>query len=434
MAFLIHPLLESTLMKQDSKYSTPEIILHKTNNHTFSISILVFLVTTVGVFPLDVYLPSIPTMALFFGVSTNQIARTISYFTCCFAISQLINGPLSDAYGRRAVLLVGLLIGGIATSLFLVIHNYSSLIILRIIQAIGLSSFVVTQAIIRDIYTGKTAVKFQIFLAVLSGLLIAISPLFGSVLQNLMGWQGSFIVCSFIIFLTLFYVLFFYHETNQFIDSKKINPRHLKNEYLIILKNPIFIKHAAIATLGFAVHLSFIISSPYFFIKLLNLSTHQFGFIMLIYGIFYLGSGILTVRLARYFSIYYSILFGGAFVLLGGLLMAILYAIFSITIYTILIPMIFITIGVTFARPAAITKALEPLPKKAGFCSASLGLTQYSGAGLLSFIVNCFEHYAQFPLAILAIFSGLLICVFYSTKLEPLERFKDENLLITTND
>lgn len=185
-----------------------------------SIPILVFLVTTVGVFPLDVYLPSMPKMAVVFDVSIAQIASTISYFMFSFSVMQLLNGPLSDAFGRKVVLMTGLFIGGVATLGFLWVESFYGVILLRILQAIGLSSFVVTQAIIRDVYSGITAVKMQVFVAVLLGVLIAVSPLVGSFLQHYWGWQGSFVLCGTIIFITFFYVLFCYTETNHFIDVK----------------------------------------------------------------------------------------------------------------------------------------------------------------------------------------------------------------------
>jgi MFS transporter, DHA1 family, multidrug resistance protein len=107
----------------------------------FLIPGLVFLVTTVGIFPLDVYLPSMPQMANIFGVSVPQIASTISYFTLAFALMQLANGLLSDALGRKVILLLGLFVGGIATMGLLFVKSYSALITLRVVQALGLSSF-----------------------------------------------------------------------------------------------------------------------------------------------------------------------------------------------------------------------------------------------------------------------------------------------------
>lgn len=378
-------------------------------SNKWKIPILVFLVTTVGVFPLDIYLPSMPHMANVFDVSVHQIASTISYFMAVFACAQLLTGPLSDMFGRKRILLFGLLLGGLATVAITLTQDFKALVFLRIIQALGLSSFVVTQAILRDVYEGHLAIKFQIFIAVLSGFLIAIAPLVGSFLQTLMGWRGSFILCAIMILITWFYTFFFYLETNQNLSKNTLNPPYLFQEYFGLLRNNYFFKHSVIATLGFSVHLTFVIISPFLFFKLLNVSIYSFGLLMLIYGGFYFVAGIIATRLIKKIQTQLIIKIGGFLILTGGLIMTILYLYLPISIMTVLVPMILTTIGITLARPAALSQALVMLANKAGFGSAGLGMMQYAGAGILSYSVNSITHLVQLPLAILAIVCGILI-------------------------
>lgn len=128
--------------------------------------------------------------------------------------------------------------------------------------------------------------------------------------------------------------------------------------------------------------------------------------------------GVFATKLAKKFHITHLMSIGGALTLLGGCLMLILYIINGISISAILLPMVFTIAGVTLVRPTAITKALSILPEKAGFCSAALGLIQYSGAGLLSFLVTTFENDATIPLALLIVISGLLIALLVDKNLK----------------
>lgn len=367
---------------------------------------LIFLVTFIGVFPLDVYLPSIPEMAINFHVTISQMSQTISLFTLIFAIMQIINGALSDVYGRKIVLLVGLGVALIATIALLVVHNYRLLILLRVLQATGLSCFVVTQAIIRDVYSNQAAIKLQIFLTVLSGLLIAISPLLGGWLQILFGWKGSFYICAVVIFITFILVKLFFIETNLSAGKSKFKPILQLIEYCEIYSHPKFRKYAVIAMLAFSSHFAFIVSSAYLLNEILNISVFNYSLLMLLYGMFYLLSGMMAMTLIKNFS-EKIILIGSFFMLSGGILM-LYFSMFDLNVSAILVPMMFVIIGVTLVRPMAINKALEFNREKSGKVSAMLSLIQFLGAGVLSYLVTFLNRYAQLPLACLIIFSGVV--------------------------
>jgi DHA1 family bicyclomycin/chloramphenicol resistance-like MFS transporter len=119
----------------------------------FSTIFLLGFIAVVGVFTLDVYLPGMPAMAKEFNVSITQIGFTFTGFSIAFAVSQLFHGVLSDRFGRKPVLLSGLGIAAISTLFCITAKSYESLFSARILQAVGISSFVVVNAIIRDLYT-----------------------------------------------------------------------------------------------------------------------------------------------------------------------------------------------------------------------------------------------------------------------------------------
>ena len=163
-----------------------------------------------SVFPLDVLLPSYPAIAREFDQSVAEIAATISFFILIFAFSQLIVGPLSDKFGRKLVLMAGLIIVLISVLACALAKNFNLFFMCRALQAVGCSTFVLSQALIQDLLREEDRQRARIFLVTLSGVFIASAPLLGSYIQSIFGWQGSFYLTAIVsvcllvqVFLTL---------------------------------------------------------------------------------------------------------------------------------------------------------------------------------------------------------------------------------------
>lgn len=159
---------------------------------TSSLSILLILISLLGVFPLDVILPSVPQMAEYFAVDTKRIAYSVSLFALGVALSQAVIGPLSDCVGRKRLLIAGLLVGIAGAIGCMRTTHYETFMVFRLLQAMGCGCFVLSQALVQDSYSGQQRNAMRILLTSASGVFIALSPLAGSVLQQYWGWQGSF--------------------------------------------------------------------------------------------------------------------------------------------------------------------------------------------------------------------------------------------------
>ncbi|WP_416465559.1 MFS transporter [Pseudomonas sp. LFS044] len=158
--------------------------------------VLLMMISLLGVFPLDVILPSFPDLAASFDVSLKTIAFSVSIFAIGVAISQAIIGPLSDVVGRKPLLIGGLAVSVIGSLGCLFSKGYEGFMIFRLIQAVGCGSFVLSQVLVQDGYPEKQQHVLRIVKLTLSGLLISLSPLVGAVLQHYLGWEGSFHIFS----------------------------------------------------------------------------------------------------------------------------------------------------------------------------------------------------------------------------------------------
>ena len=152
------------------------------------LSVLGFLAT-------DMYLPAFPAIQQDLGSDASAISASLSLFLAGFAFAQLAWGPLSDKYGRKCVLLIGLSIFAVSCLGMLWVENVTQLLVLRFIQAVGVCSAAVSwQALVTDHYPARRASRIFATIMPLVGLSPALAPLLGSWLLNHFDWQAIFAV------------------------------------------------------------------------------------------------------------------------------------------------------------------------------------------------------------------------------------------------
>jgi predicted MFS family arabinose efflux permease len=358
--------------------------------------LLLMTMVLLGVFPLDVLLPSFPALAEHFQSTPANIAFSISLFAMGISLSQLLIGPLSDAIGRKGLLLAGVAVSIVGAIGCILSTEFAWFLFFRVVQAIGCGCFVLSQALIQDLFDGKDRDQLRILMVTASGIFICISPLAGTVLQQALDWQGSFIV--FIALATAVFLKTCFLLENQR-PSTSLN-QSIFRSYLRVCRDADFVGYWLIAAIAFTSHFSFIVVSPLIFMEHLQLSAYEFSLALLLYGAAYIIGGIaariLTGKIATNSQIYVGL----SLILTSGLTMLLLTSLFGLSTVTVLIPMIICTAGTTIARPIATSKAMDVFPDNAG-ASASAGNTLiFSCGGLISALINLSAYDLQTTLAL----------------------------------
>lgn len=217
--------------------------------NSFLCSALLILLCLLGVFPLDVILPSFPALADEFHVEPQQIAYSVSFFAFGVAVAQIVIGPLSDGTGRKRLLLAGLAVS-IAGAVGCVLSTrYETFMAFRLLQALGCGSFVLGQALVQDLYSGRQRNAMRILLTSASGLFISLSPVAGAFLQQSFGWKGSFTVFAFIavIVSSLSYALL---QDTPALRGRRSGMR----SYWVMLRDTTYLAHSLLSSLAFACH------------------------------------------------------------------------------------------------------------------------------------------------------------------------------------
>src|SRR5699024_3862323 len=139
----------------------------------------------------DMYLPSLPVVATELDTTASLVQGTITGVLIGGAIGQLLVGPLSDRFGRRRPVMIGVLLHVVASLLCMVAAGIVPLLVLRVIQGIGNASATTTaMAVIRDRYSGATASAILSRLMLVIGVAPLLAPTVGSLVAGLAGWRA----------------------------------------------------------------------------------------------------------------------------------------------------------------------------------------------------------------------------------------------------
>jgi DHA1 family bicyclomycin/chloramphenicol resistance-like MFS transporter len=363
-----------------------------------------------SVFPLDILLPSYPAIANEFDQSVAEIAATISFFILVFAVSQLIVGPLSDRFGRKLVLIAGLAIVLVSVLACALAKNFNAFFICRMVQAVGCSTFVLSQALIQDLLRAEDRQRARIFLVTVSGVFIASAPLLGAYMQEIFGWQGSFYLSAFI---AVYLIVQVFLTLRNNVGSTGLDLKSIYMPYVKIINHKGFMLYWCMSGIAFSCHFSFIIVSPIIFFEYMGLTSYQYSYVLLAYGVSYIFGGVVAGGLRCRISLDSQIAFGFILIMISGVLLIFFVVLLNLTIASILVPMIICTAGTTLCRPAAASKAMEYFNSSVGAASSAGATIVFLIAAAVSAAISFSDSSVLLFLAggfVALSFLGLVLC------------------------
>ena len=374
---------------------------------------LLIAVSAVSPLGINMYLPSMPSMARAFGVDFATIQLTFSLYLAAMAFGQLIIGPLSDRFGRRPVLLAGLTVFVLGSLVCLTAPSVGLLIFGRVVQAIGgCAGITLSRAIVRDLY-GRNQVASMIGYVTM-GMAVApmIAPTIGGILETLYGWRASFVFLIVFGALALLFASWQLHETNHNRGSTG-SARQLLHSYLSLFQTRLFWGYSLTASFVSAVFFAFVAGAPYVMIELMGRSPAEYGFYFAIVPSGYILGNFASGRFAGEVGPNRMILTGTSVTLASVAAMAMAFAMGSLHPAALFVPMFFIGVGNGLVLPSGIAGAVSVRPEVAGAAAGLSGSLQIGFGALVAPAVGATLNSTVWPLiAIMAVCSLLAIASF----------------------
>jgi DHA1 family bicyclomycin/chloramphenicol resistance-like MFS transporter len=241
------------------------------------IALLLAALAALGPFAIDAYLPSFPEMMEKLDATQLEMQQTLTAFLLPFAIMTLWHGAISDALGRRRVILVALALFGLASAGGMLATRIEHLWLLRAVQGISAGAgMVVGRAIVRDLFDGAAAQRLMSHVTMMFAFAPAVAPLIGGWLQSWFGWRSVF---AFLALMTLLLWTACWRLLPETLPPEKrqsLRPGYLGRTYWKVLSSPRFLFVCSALTLNFAGFFLYVLSAPVFLMGHLGLSEREF--------------------------------------------------------------------------------------------------------------------------------------------------------------
>ena len=354
-----------------------------------------------GPFSVDTYLPAFPNIETSLGASLIQVQQTLTAYMFSFAIMILWHGSLSDAFGRRNIILMSLAVFAVATLGCAAAHSVEYLWAFRMLQGLSAGAGVVVgRAIIRDVYSDIPAARLLSLVTMIFSIAPAIAPILGGWIVKLYDWRTIFLVLFAYTSLLLWFCYKKLPETLPIEKRTPFNPQFLASSYKQIFRSPIFQMKSGAIAFNFAGLFLYVAAAPVFITKHLGLGPDQFAwqFIPAVGGIF-LGA-LAANRLAGKIAIF-KLMFIGSFLLIGASIANVTYHLFFPPVIPwSVIPLFFYTLGMSLIAPTLTLLVMDLFPNIRGTVASCQSFTQTMLGAVVSGLVAPFLVHSVLWLAL----------------------------------
>lgn len=361
------------------------------------------LLIAIGPLTIDTYLPALPELSEELGASQSQAQLTLTGIMIGLGLGQLVLGPLSDAIGRRKVLLSGLVLHGSMSVLCALAPTIGVLTAVRVGQGVaGAAISVVAMAVVRDLYRGRRAAALLSHLTLVLGAAPILAPTLGGYLLAVTSWRGIFVV---LLGVAVALVVLAFVGLPETLPQERRRPLALGSTvrtYGGLLRDRPFVGLVLVAGLMFSVLFTYVSGSSFVFQEFYGLDQQQFGLVFGLNAAGLIAATQVNPFLLRRFSPQ-QVLSGALVAGVVGTSSLFVAALAQAPLWVLLVPLAATVASCGLSFPNSPALALSRHGESAGTAAALLGAMQFGMSGLITPLEGVLHGEGAVPMAALMV-------------------------------
>ena len=378
---------------------------NKSRNKNFYLILVLGLLSAIGPFSIDMYLPAFPDIAKNLGTTVAQVTLSLSSFFIGISAGQLLYGPLLERFGRKKPLYIGLCIYLLASLGCAFAASVNALIAFRLLQALGgCVGIVAARAMVRDLFEVKDNAKIFSSLMLVVAVSPIIAPTLGGYVTSVLGWRyvfGMLIIVGFIVLAGIYYLL---PESKKPDPKFSLRPLPILKNFAGVIRHPQFYTYALTAAISAAGLYAYIGGSPHVFMEIFKVSEKQYGWIFALIALGLISTSQINSVLLRNYTSEQIIKVAAWCQSVIGILMALItFFGWGDLFITIFLLFIFLS-SQGFIFPNASALSLASFGHNAGSASALMGAIQMSIGACTSALVSILQNHTALPM------TGVMAC------------------------
>lgn len=384
-----------------------------------------FVIAPIAIFHLaiNIYVPCLPSIAESFNAHRDSVQISVGSFLIGSALANLAYGILSDHFGRKPVLIIGLFIFLLTTALCVFSSTIEILIIMRTLQGVGSGCIsVLCFTMVQEKYPFKKTAQVMGWIGICREMVIAFSPILGGYLVVAFGWRSTFLIVALALIGLLYYANKHLAETFSISKRRKILFKPIFKDYRHIVSNLKFIRYVSIFPFLLCGLWCYLTVMPFYFITVLKIPTELFGYYIAPAAVTYSFGSILVPKLIHRFGVNSTLSLGLYVCLMASMGHLILHFVFPHHAISIVIVQSFYVMGLAFVFAPSVAKAVEPFRDKLATANSIGAMIRQVCGGLGGIAGGFFDDSGMFSVAVFLIFLSsfaLIIFKFLSSSPHP---------------
>ncbi|WP_445497437.1 Bcr/CflA family multidrug efflux MFS transporter [Photorhabdus sp. SF281] len=359
---------------------------------------------------IDMYLPSLPTVAEDFGVDSGRVQMTLSSYILGFAIGQMIYGPMADSLGRKPVILGGVIVFALASAACTIAKDIDGFIYMRFLHGFSAAAAsVVINALMRDMFTKDEFSRSMSFVILVMTIAPLIAPILGGMMMIWFTWHAIFWSIAITAVIGVFLVAFFIKETLPKEKRQKFHLRTTLSQFMMLFRQRRVFCYMLASGFSFAGMFSFLSAGPFVYIELNGVSPQKFGYYFALNIVFLFVMTTINSRYVQRFGALRMMYFGLSVQFIMGIWLLLSTAL-NFGFISLVIGVAAYVCGIAMITSNVMAVVLDGYPHMAGTVSSLAGTIRFGISALVGVLLAMFPARSAWPMV-----GSMVLCVILAT-------------------